>query len=113
MSMKFTLNETLTIVIEPSAPDPLRRAAADLVKDLQAVTGNTFGMAAVPVTENVIEIRIIPEKFPSGAWENYHVYADSGNVLRIEGSDMRGAGLTPAWRACMRGGCWVIPTTKG
>ncbi len=89
-SMKFTLNETLTIVIEPSAPDPLRRAAADLVKDLQAVTGNTFDMAAVPVTENVIEIRIIPEKFPSGAWENYHVYADSGNVLRVEGSDMRG-----------------------
>ena len=91
MSMKFTVDETLTIAIEPAAPEPLRRAAADLIRDLHAVTGNTFGMAAVPAAENVIDIRIIPAKFPSGAWENYHVYADAGNVLRIEGADLRGA----------------------
>ena len=91
MSMKFTVDETLTIAIEPSASEPLRRAAADLVRDLQTVTGNTFGMAAAPATENVIDIRIIPEKFPSGAWENYHVYSLPGNVLRIDGSDLRGA----------------------
>ena len=73
MSMKFTVDETLTIAIEPAAPEPLRRAAADLIRDLHAVTGNTFGMAAAPATGNAVDIRIIPAKYPSGAWENYHV----------------------------------------
>ena len=91
MSMKFTVDETLTIAIEPAAPEPLRRAAADLIRDLHAVTGITFGMAAAPATENAVDIRICPELFSPGAWENYHVYADSGNVLRIDGSDLRGA----------------------
>ena len=91
MSMKFTVDATLTIVIEPSAPEPLRQAAADLIRDLHAVTGITFGMAAAPATGNAVDIRIIPAKFPSGAWENYHVYSLSGNVLRIDGSDLRGA----------------------
>ena len=89
--MRFSLTASLKIDLDPSAPEPLRRAAADLVQDLHAVTGRSFDLAGPPSTENAVVIRIIPDKFPSDAWENYHVYADGGNVLRIEGSDMRGA----------------------
>ena len=74
--MRFSLTENLKIVLAPSAPEPLRRAAADLVKDLHAVTGRSFDLAGPPATENAVVIRIIPEKFP--LWEAFSMRVISG-----------------------------------
>lgn len=89
----FALNPSLKIIIDASAPEPLRVAAQDLSLDISLASLDSIKpqIDENPVFSNAIRIEILPGKFPSGSFEAYHVYAASGNVLRIEGADMRGA----------------------
>ena len=91
---RFDLVESLRIYVSGEVPEAVRLAAEDLARDIAAATGGTVAPAltetAVPERDGVV-VRVAPDEFPSGAVENYHLHSESGNLLFIDGSDVRGA----------------------
>ena len=68
-------------------------AVLDLAKDIRTVTGKAVEARLVdkaPASDGII-VRIAPEEFPQGAIENFRIHSESGNLLYIDGSEMRGA----------------------
>ena len=88
----FELTSSLQIFILADALEPLQLAAKDLAHDIQKATGGTVMPSIVRnlPTHDGIVVRILPEVFPNEAIENYRLHSESGNILYIDGSDMRG-----------------------
>ena len=88
----FELTSSLQICIFADASEPLQLAAQDLVQDIQKATGGVVTPSLVQnlPTHDGIVVRMLPDVFPQGAVENYHLHSESGNILYIDGSDMRG-----------------------
>ena len=89
----FELTESLQVFISDDASEPLRLAAQDLMRDIQKATGDTVMPSIVrnlPAHDGIV-VRMLPDAFPQGAIENYCIHSESGNLLFIDGSDMRGA----------------------
>ena len=88
----FELTKSLQVFISDDASEPLRLAAQDLMRDIQKATGDTIMPSIVRnlPTHDGIVMRTLPDAFPQGAIENYCIHSESGNLLFIDGSDMRG-----------------------
>ena len=89
---RFGLNAALKIILPAGAPEPLLLAAGDLARDIRSVA-DPFRPEIVsgPADSDAVRIDVVPERFSPGSLEAYHVYSLPGNVLQIEGADMRGA----------------------
>lgn len=88
----FKLTSSLQIFLSADAPEPLRLAAQDLMRDIQKATDDTIMPSIVRnlPTHDGIVMRMLPDAFPQGAIENYCIHSEPGNLLFIDGSDMRG-----------------------
>jgi hypothetical protein len=84
----------IPVFIYPDEPAPVRRAVADLLRDLHTVFGQPSSIVDVlPATGPVIVIAT-GTKYKDGlpavkGWEAHQVYADKGRVV-LNGADMRG-----------------------
>ena len=68
-------------------------AAQDLAKDIRTATGKAIEarlVDQVPLRDGII-VRIVPGEFLNGAIENFRLHSEPGNLLYIDGSDLRGA----------------------
>uniref|UniRef100_UPI0033429465 glycosyl hydrolase 115 family protein n=1 Tax=Parapedobacter pyrenivorans TaxID=1305674 RepID=UPI0033429465 len=102
------------VYVHPDEPAPVRQAVKDLLRDLEAVLGQssalvdalpTEGTAIVVATGDHYQGRLPAAK----GWEAHQVYAD-GNRFVLNGADMRGTiyavytfsesllGIKPLWR---------------
>ena len=88
----FELTPSLQICIFADALEPLQLATQDLAQDIQKATGGVVTPSIVrekPSHDGIV-VRMLPDVFPQGAVENYHLHSEDGNILYIDGSDMRG-----------------------
>ncbi|GAB3180632.1 glycosyl hydrolase 115 family protein [Telluribacter humicola] len=82
----MSTNQQAVIVLAASEPSCVHLAAADLVQDVQKITGKTLRIvSSVPTQGTFISISTQNK----GAWEMYDVTSRDGN-LYIKGSDERG-----------------------
>ncbi|MEQ9824548.1 MAG: glycosyl hydrolase 115 family protein [Puniceicoccaceae bacterium] len=112
-AFQFCKNSTATpIVVDPTSPAPIQRAAQDLVNDIERVTGHrpellhhlpTHNTDCVLVATQHSELvqQILPEESASslqalnGQWERFfiqeiHSPSPKRSILLITGSDLRG-----------------------
>ena len=89
---RFSLRASVKIILSAEVPEPLHLAAQDLARDIRSAADHIRpDIVSGPAASDCIRIAIVPEQFPAGSFEAYHVYSEPGNVLRIDGSDLRGA----------------------
>ena len=89
---RFNLNASLKIILSAEVPEPLHLAAQDLARDIRSIADHIRpDIVSGSTVSDSIRIAVVPEQFPAGSFEAYHVYSQPDNVLRIDGSDLRGA----------------------
>jgi hypothetical protein len=90
-SGRVVVNAATTIVIDPSEPAPLRKAAADLSSDFERVFGRR-GVISANAAPGATTIRIALNRNPQrpSGWENLRIQASPNSIL-LTGSDLRGA----------------------
>ena len=71
---RFSLTASLKIILPAEVPEPLHRAAQDLARDIRSAADHIPpDIVSGPAASDSIRIDVVPEQFPAGSFEAYHV----------------------------------------
>ena len=76
------------VVTGPKESEPVRLAVADLISDVEKITGQKLAQRETIPTDSTPYVLI--QTVPDGRWENYSLCTESDRRLVITGSDERG-----------------------